>query len=83
MEHRQLLCSSIGAQQRRQQEADKAAADSQKVECAANAKQTRGVVEREHKMELERRLDRQKADNVSKSNSRQRRESKRRSALHV
>lgn len=71
-----LLCTSIGEQQKRQREASKATDDRQKVECAANAKQMQAIVKREQKTEVERRLDRQKADDLSKSNSRLRRESK-------
>lgn len=64
---------SIDAQQKRQQETTKAATEWEKMECVANGKQTQGVVEREEKTVLERRSDRQKADNLSKFNSRQRR----------
>lgn len=71
-----LLCTSIGEQQKRQREANKATDDRQKVECAANAKQMQAIVKREQKAEVERRLDRQIADDLSKSNSRLRRESK-------
>lgn len=68
-----MLRDSIGEQQKRQQEMSKALTEWDKMECAANAKQTQGVVAREEKTVLEQRSDRQKADKLSKFNGRHRR----------
>lgn len=75
-EYKQLLQNVITEKQKQKQEINKKLAELEKMEMEENLKQMHEVLSKEHKNDSQRRINRQKADNLSKFNSQQKRESK-------
>lgn len=75
-EYKRLLQNAIGEKKKQKQEINKKQAELEKMEMEENMKQMQEVLSKEHKNESQRRINRQKADNISKFNCQQKRESK-------
>lgn len=75
-EYKQMLLNDIKEKQKQQHEENQRLAKLEEVEVKTNTKQMQEVLEKEQKNEIDRRVDRQNADYLSKHNIQQRRQSK-------
>lgn len=75
-EYKKILQLDIDEKERSKRELTRKLLELEKHECEANTKQMQEVIEKEQKLLLEQRRDRQKADSVAKSNVYQKLQSK-------